>query len=399
MNNWKKRFIIIWTGQLFSILSSNIAQFAIVLWISMRTGSAEVLAYATIAGLVPQIIIGPFAGVFVDRWNRRWTMIGADCFVALCSAVMALLFYIDFVELWSIYLLLMLRSVGNAFHSPAMKSSITLLAPESEYTRVAGINQTIQSVCMICGPALGAVFVVSMDMSWIMMIDVAGAVIASVSLMFVLIPSPKKEVKSAQGVISDMRDGFRAILDNRGLSWIMLSEIVVTFFFMPVIALVPLMTLEHFQGTPYQVGLAEIMFGGGTFIGGMVLGVWNPKIGKVVMLCSSYLAFGVALLVSGLLSSTGFAWYAAMCVLQGIAVPYYTAPLTALMQSNIEEARQGRAFSLFDSISLLPSVFGLLFTGFLADTFGIALIFTVSGVVIIGAAVVVMFIPSAKRLN
>ena len=70
MNNWKKKFIIIWSGQLFSILSSSIAQFAIVLWISLETGSAEVLSFATIAALLPQVVLGPFAGVFVDRWSE-----------------------------------------------------------------------------------------------------------------------------------------------------------------------------------------------------------------------------------------------------------------------------------------------------------------------------------------
>lgn len=95
MNNWKKKFIIIWSGQLFSILSSSIAQFAIVLWISLETGSAEVLSFATIAALLPQVVLGPFAGVFVDRWSRKWTMILADSFVALCSSIIALLFYLD----------------------------------------------------------------------------------------------------------------------------------------------------------------------------------------------------------------------------------------------------------------------------------------------------------------
>ena len=147
MNNWKKKFIIIWSGQLFSILSSSIAQFAIVLWISLETGSAEVLSFATIAALLPQVVLGPFAGVFVDRWSRKWTMILADSFVALCSSIIALLFYLDVIEIWQIYLLLMLRSVGSAFHAPAMKSSIPLLAPEKELTRIASINQTIQALC------------------------------------------------------------------------------------------------------------------------------------------------------------------------------------------------------------------------------------------------------------
>jgi len=87
----------------FSILSSSIAQFSIVLWISLKTGSAEVLSFATIAALLPQALLGPFAGVFVDRWNRKWTMIGADSFVALCSGVIALLFYLD-ISNYGIYL-------------------------------------------------------------------------------------------------------------------------------------------------------------------------------------------------------------------------------------------------------------------------------------------------------
>lgn len=109
LQNWKKKFTLIWTGQTFSILTSSIAQFALVLWIGMETGSAKVLAYATIAGLLPQILIGPFAGVFVDRWNKKWTMIASDSFVAICSAIIALLFYFNLLELWSIYLLLALR--------------------------------------------------------------------------------------------------------------------------------------------------------------------------------------------------------------------------------------------------------------------------------------------------
>ena len=110
MNNWKKKFIIIWSGQLFSILSSSIAQFSIVLWISLKTGSAEVLSFAMIAALLPQALLGAFAGVYVDRWNRKWTMIGADSFVALCSGIIALLFYLDIVELWHIYI------IGTSFH-------------------------------------------------------------------------------------------------------------------------------------------------------------------------------------------------------------------------------------------------------------------------------------------
>lgn len=400
MNNWKKKFIIIWSGQLFSILSSSIAQFAIVLWISLETGSAEVLSLATIAALLPQVVLGPFAGVFVDRWSRKWTMILADSFVALCSAVIALLFYLDVIEIWQIYLLLMLRSIGSAFHAPAMKSSIPLLAPEKELTRIASINQTIQALCNICGPVLGAALIVSTNMSVVMLLDVVGAAIACTSLLFVFIPNPEKtETETTNNVLRDMKDGFIAIRSNRGLKWVMVTEILITFFIMPVVALIPLMTLKNFSGTAYQVSLIELLFGSGALVGGILLGVWNPRVRKVVMINLSYVIVGVSIFITGLLPPSAFIIYAIMAVVQGISMPFYSGPFTALLQTQIEISFLGRVFSLFDSISLLPSILGLLATGFIADAIGIANVFVICGIAIVMTGLLAFFIPSIMNLE
>ena len=377
MNNWKKKFIIIWTGQLFSILSSSIAQFSIVLWISLKTGSAEVLSFATIAALLPQALLGPFAGVFVDRWNRKWTMIGADSFVALCSGVIALLFYLDIIELWHIYLLLMLRSVGGAFHTPAMKSSVPLLAPEKELMRIAGINQAIQSICNIGGPALGAILLLAFDMSLVMLLDVLGAIIACTALLFVYIPNPKQENTSAKNVLYDM----------------------VTFFFMPMVALMPLMTLKNFSGTAYQVSLIETLFGAGMLAGGALLGVWNPKIRKTLLIAISYFLLGAALAFCGILPADGFVLFAALTVAQGIVVPFFSGPFTSLLQTQFKPAYLGRVFSLFDSVSLLPSIIGLFITGFIADSLGIANIFICCGIAIVFTSILMMCIPAVRDME
>ena len=147
---------MIWTGQFFSLVSSSTVNFAIIIWLSLELRSAEVLAYAAIAALLPQSLIGPFTGPYIDRWDRKLTMILADGFIAFCTLVIAVLFYLDSVELWYIYFLLAMRSVGSAFHMPAMQASVPLLAPESALVRIAGINQVIQSISNIVGPALGA---------------------------------------------------------------------------------------------------------------------------------------------------------------------------------------------------------------------------------------------------
>lgn len=156
MESWKKKFIVIWSGQLFSLLSSSIVGYSVMFWLSIETKSAEVLAYAVLATLLPQAVLGPVAGVYVDRWKRKQTMIAADSFVALCSLILGILFWQNQVHLGLIYVLMALRSVGNAFHAPAMQAVIPMLAPQTELMRIAGVNQALQSVSSIAGPALGA---------------------------------------------------------------------------------------------------------------------------------------------------------------------------------------------------------------------------------------------------
>ncbi len=399
MTDWKKKFIIIWTGQLFSILSSSIAQFALILWISLETGSAEVLSFATIAALLPQALLGPFAGVFVDRWNRKWTMIGADSFVALCSGIIALLFYLDIIELWHIYILLALRSIGGAFHAPAMKSSIPLLAPESELMRIAGVNQAIQSICSIGGPALGAVLLLSFDMSVVMLLDVAGAFIACSALLFVFIPNPKNENVSAKSILKDMTEGLRVIMKNKGISWLMIIEILVTFFIMPIVALLPLMTLQNFSGTAYQVSLIEVLFGIGMLSGGILLGVWNPKMRKVILIGCSYFLIGITIALCGTLPKNGYIIYAILTIIQGITVPFFSGPFTTLMQTQFDSKYLGRVFALFDSVSSFPSIIGLFATSFIADSLGIANIFLYCGIATVLAAIWMLSIPSIQNLE
>ena len=162
-NNWKRTFAIIWSGQFFSILTSSLVNFAIIIWLSLQTGSAEILAFAAIAAMLPQSIIGPFTGALIDRGNRKLVMMLADTFIALCTLLLAVLFWLDLAELWQIFALLALRSVGSAFHMPAMQASVPLLAPAEQLTRIAGNNQIIASVSQIAGPALGAMLITIWD--------------------------------------------------------------------------------------------------------------------------------------------------------------------------------------------------------------------------------------------
>ena len=390
MDNWKRVFAIIWTGQFLSILTSSIVNFAIVLWLSLETGSAEVLAS----------VLGLFTGIFIDRWKRKRVMIMADSFIAFCTLILAVLFYFDLAKISHIYVLLALRSVGSAFHMPAMQASVPLLAPKSELMRIAGINQVIQSVCNIAGPALAGLFITMMKMTNILLLDVAGAAFACLSLCFVFIPDPSHEERNSE--LHLWREAKEAIMEVRnqyGLSWLFLLSILATFVIMPVSVLFPLMTLNHFAGNAFQVSLVEVSWGGGALLAGALLGLKKYRWNEILLINGMYIALGLTFLFSGLLPVSGFIWFAVLTALGGVCGSLYFATFTTVIQSRIDPGVMGRVFSFYMSFSMLPSMIGLLSTGFLADSIGLGNTFIISGGFLCLIGIISFFIPSLISLK
>lgn len=399
MSSWKKVFAIIWTGQLFSTLSSSIIGYAVVFWLSMETRSAEVLAFATIAALLPQLVVGPFSGVFIDRWDRRRTMIASDIFIAVCSFIMALMFLEGDVKIPFVYTLLVLRSLGSAFHVPAMQASVPLLAPESELMRISGINQVIQSLSVIAGPALAALMISVLNMTWVLLFDVVGAIIAIVSLLMVNIPNPpKKDDAPAPHLFREMLEGLRVIYTHKGLLWVFIIIVLAYFFIMPVAALFPLMTINHFGGGTYQMSMVEVAWGLGMLAGGALLGIKKFRISEITMINATFIVLGLTFALSGVLPVSGFWIFAGLTLIGGVSMSLYSGAFMVVMQTTIDPGMLGRVLSLYGSITLLPAMFGLLQTGFIADSIGVTNAFLISGSLITLLGIGAFFIPAIRAM-
>ena len=398
MQSWKHTFAIIWSGQLVSILSSSIVAYAIIFWMSVETRSAEVLALSAIAGMLPQAVLGLFVGVYIDRWDRKRTMILADSFIALCTLGLAVLFWIDAAELWHIYLLLACRSAGSAFHVPAMQASVPLLAPQSQLTRIAGVNQVISSLSDIAGPALGALLLSLTSIGNILLLDVAGALVACTTLLFVRIPNPERPDRRPD-LLREFREGFTAMHSQPGLGWFFGIAIAVWFLIMPVGVLFPLMTLNHFGGGTWEMSFVEIIWGGGALLGGAIMGARNYPVNRIVLINLMYLVVGLSFLCSGLLPVSGFYGFAALTAAAGISSSVFNASFVSVLQTRIEAGLLGRVLSLYRSFGLLPSALGLLSAGFLAERVGLTTTFIISGSLICLLGGVAFCIPSVVRLD
>lgn len=386
---WFRTYLFIWTGQFVSMLTSYAVNFAIIIWLSLKLQSAEVLAFSAIAGMLPQAVMGPFAGVFIDRWNRKTVMIAADAFIALCTFGMTFVLKDGQADLRWVYLLMACRSAGTAFHSPAVQAIAPLIVPDKELLRVSGINQMLVSVSSIAGPAVGTLAISGLSISQVLYLDVLGAIVAISSLLFVSIPKVAQSAEISFGsVIRDLKDGIGAISAKKGLYYLFVYAMAVTFFVMPVAILFPLLTTGHYAGGKWEMGLVETVWGVGMLIGGSLIGLMRVRLRKVILINSMYIVLGLSFVLSGVFPSPLFAGFVLVTALGGMSMSIFSAAFMATIQEEVVPEKLGRVFSLYFSMAVLPSLIGLLFTGFIAENIGITRAFMISGslIIVIGIA-------------
>lgn len=398
--NWFQTYMYIWIGQFVSLLTSSAVNFAVIVWLSLTHKSAEVLALAGIAGLLPQALIGPFVGVLIDRWDRKKVMIFADAFIALCTLMMTFVLQEAAISLSLIYLLLTCRSIGAAFHAPAMQAIAPLMVPEDKLLRVSGINQMLQSVSSIAGPALGTLAITYFSIAQVLYLDVIGAAFAIVSLFFVTIPHLKVESKlSFAQAWGDLKQGMQAIYHNRGLSLLFLYAMIATFCVMPIAIMFPLLTIDHFNGGKWEMSVIEIIWGVGMLVGGGLLGAFKVNFSKVIMINTMHIILGLTFAFSGWFPSTWFIPFVIVTGIGGISMSLFSASFMTTIQEEVAPQMLGRVFSLYFSLAILPSVIGLLFTGMIADVIGVANAFVIAGLLMMIVGVLSFFTPAVMRLG
>lgn len=398
---WLRTFAVIYSEQAFSLLGSFAANFALVWWLAIETGSAAVLAYASIAATLPQAVVTPLAGALVDRWDRRRVMIGADLAIAATSVVLVGLFSAGSPATWVIYGLIALRSAGSAFHANASQAAVPMYVPAEELTRVAGWNFFLMSGTAMAGPVLGAALMGAGSMSFVFVVDIAGAVIAAGSLLLVRIPQPQRapDDSSGLGLRHDFAVGWRELARHRGLWILAIILAVVTVFYMPVSALFPLMTSQHFGGGAYQASVVELAFGGGMLVGSLGIGWLAARFTHVRLISVGLFALGMTLVASGLLPSSAYAAFVALCLLMGFTAPLFSAPITAMFQERIDPSKLGRVLSFFTTMTMLVVPAGLLLAGPVAERTGVAPWFAISGAAIAVAGWAVELAPSVRGLR
>ena len=396
--SWKRTFFTIQSGQAISLITSSALQMALIFYLTEKTNSSMTLALATLVGFLPQGVLGLFIGGWIDRHSRKRIMIGADLFIAAVSALLAVISAFLDPPVWVVLAILFLRSIGSAFHTPSINAVTPLIVPTDKLAKCTGYSQSLQSVSSIVSPALGALLYAQCTLTEIIALGGVGAVIASIAVMLVKIPNiDVANIPQSEGVLAGAKEAYRILAQQKGLLTLLWMGALYMFAYMPINALFPLISMNHFGGTTWHVAMSESVFAAGMLLGGIVLGVWGGFQRKTTTVLLSIAVMGIALLIAGILPASGFIAFVVCCAIMGFSAPFYGVQ-TAIYQEMVSPEYLGRVFSLSLSTMSLAMPLGLIAAGCFADMTGVETWFAISGIFIAGIAVVGAVLPSIKEL-
>ena len=371
-SRWQARFFTIWGGQALSMFGTSLVQFAMVWWLTQTTGSATALALATLAAILPGVLLGPLAGALVDRWNRRAVMIVADAVAALGVLALAALFAAGAIQVWHVYVVTLLRATMQVFQFPAMQASTSLMVPPEQLTRVAGLNQMLQGLTMIAAPPIGALLLSVAAVQSILLIDVATALLGILPLLFLRIPQPPAAAPGARlSVLGDMRAGLAYVFAWPGMLLLICMAAAINLLVAPAMSLQPILVTRHFGGDAAGLALLQSAFGVGIIVGGVLLGVWGGFKRRIYTSLLGLAGLGAGLVTIGLMPSGTFWGAVAAMGLVGVTVVLTNGPLMAVMQATVAPEMQGRVLTLVNSVSAAMAPLGLVLAGPAADRLGV----------------------------
>ena len=373
--------------------------------IALTTGSSSLLSLASLAGFLPIALFGILAGALVDRLPLKRVLIGTDLFIAAVGAALTIASLAGSLPAWLILIALFLRAVGTSFYTPASQSLTPHLAPPEHLVRLSGVTQAIQSGGYILGAALAAVIYPVAGITAMIVLDVLGALFASLAVLAAQIDAGGLDEadrslsfsNKVRELFSEISDGYKLIREYRGLFALLWCGFVFAFAFSPLAALFPIMTLGHFGGSTGDAALVEILFSAGMLAGSGILAATGGFRNRSFTMVAAIAGFGIAAIVSGSLGPSLFAAFLPVSFLMGACSPLYAGTQTALMQEQIPPEYLGRVFGLYGTIMAWAMPMGLAAPSVFADLLGAPLWFVGSGATMVLLAMAMLLAPSVRN--
>ena len=402
-----RNFMQFYVGQLISTLGSSIISFVIIWFITVTYADPIFLSITYFFAMGTQVLIGPVAGVFADRWDRKKVMFFADTLIALGTLLYLLLFSFQSriekpVFIWLLISVVFFRNIISPFQWTASSAIIPLMVPKDKLSRLNGFRNIAWGAINIVGPAIGAILYSIWPLNGIMFLDTVTYLVALIPLFLLKIPKLEKkekkisESRTKNSFFSEFKEGLKFLMSTKGLLALFLIATFINFFEQPLFVLRPLFVNAFHGGTEKDLAWIVAMGQIGMFVSGTVVifkKSWKKK--TVLLMIALYVQIGGFLVQS--LAPQGLIWVMSLgAMIMGFTYPFTNTMLNTIAQILVPPEMQGRMSSILSTLCTLLLPVAMIVSGPLANAIGYVPLFV--GSIILGTiSITIIWVMSKMK--
>lgn len=362
-----KPFFILWITQSFSALGSAMTNFALVIWLYQKSGSALTTAMLTVCSYAPYVLLSIFAGAVSDKWDKKKIMLICDSFAAVCTVCVLILLRTGCLAGWHLYVLNAINGLMNTIQQPASDVAVTLLTPKKYYQKTSGMRSFSNSLVTILTPVLATSAAALFGVEAVILFDLFTFATAFLSLLlWIQVPKAEEQDAPEESLLQAAKGGLSYLKANKGILWLILFLSAINLIASIYDAALPAMILSRENGGETVLGVVNACAGLATLAGSVFVTFSPAPKNRVKVICNTLL-FSMStenfLLAFGKLPPV---W----CVgafLGWFFIPLMNANMDVVFRTKIPAQMQGRVYSARNALQFFTIPVGYFLGGFLVD--------------------------------
>ena len=399
----QRNFALLWAGQLFSQTGDWILRIALPFYVYEVTGSTLATGLMFIVEALPSLLFGSLAGVLVDRWDRRRTMLAT---VLLRGSLLLMLFWVQSgAGLWLIYVVAFAEMTISQLFSPARNALLPRLVKKDDLLQANSLGATSEALTRLAGPSLGGALLGLTGFGSVVLVDAATYFLSATLIYYIAVPpssisEPDREkVRTPassrfQSMRRDWREGLRQVTQRRSLRGLFLVSAVIFLGQGIISVLLVVFVKEILHGTAVEFGWLATAQGAGTLIGGFTVGYASKRVGPKTLILAGTFAAGLLFLV--VIHSASLLVALGLLAIIGVPVVGLIVSIQTLLQTSVEGVFLGRVFGTYSSMVALATMIGMGAAGTLSDWLGVLPMLSVgSGLFIVAGIVALVSLPQS----